>query len=150
MEYSYKVGDKLPHNFKCKDEEADAVRAMYIEETVGRIKTGNTQFVSGFEEYVAKSADEDEVSFSFRLANVDAFADKLEAFSDRTEEQMHAIANLGSVADFENTAAIRRMSLGVLAAQLALEVRRTLTDSDAEVTQQVRELRREIDERFSG
>ena len=63
---------------------------------------------------------------------------------------MHAIANLGNVADFENTKAIRRLSLGLIAAGLALEVRQTMLGHDAEVTQQIRELREEIDERFSG
>jgi hypothetical protein len=120
---------------------------MYVEEAVGRIKTGNTQFVGGFEEYVAKSVEDDDPSFSFRVANIDELASKLEAFSDRTEEQMHAIANLGSMADFENTAAIRRLSLGVVAARLALEVRRTLSYSDAEATEQVRRLREELDKR---
>jgi hypothetical protein len=147
MEYKYSTKEPdYPHKFKCKNEEADAVRAMYLEQANQRIRNGNTNFLDkGFYKYVAESVMFREEEFSFTTGNLDELARQLENFAEKSEEEAAIIAELGTEADFESTTAIKRVVLGKVAASLALEVRnRIIDEKDAQIHQQVDDVFRDL------
>lgn len=116
-----KVADA--HNFNLTPEEARAVKAAYTELSVLLEKKGNPESVSNHQR--SNILHEAQEITNVVYDNPVDFAEILEDFAERTDEEAQEIANL-PLPDHANTYVAERRLLGETAAALAAEVRQAI------------------------
>jgi hypothetical protein len=143
MEYEYKKGSNRPHNLKFENEEAEAVRAAYVERAVQELRE-DIHRPTSLEEELADDIPDDPLTLN--TASLKSVINKLDGFAKATDSEVLKILRMFKP-DYLKNEALRRKALGAVAGELATGIMEIMDPEKEFVAEKViKEFRMELDQ----